>query len=182
MPFDGGRAEDPMHRTLLLLLPLAVPFAACGTSSRLVEDGMTQPMEIAAVGLGDVRFDYSSWTNRDQRDHDTAKQNEAVWSRTIGDAFLARATALGLGGGDNRTLVDITIVDLDPGNRVQRSGLGFGDGKGIVTAVVAPRGHGSFRLNGEIGVGAWGGDFAAVLEKLGREAADHIAERSGRKR
>ena len=172
-----------MHRTTILsALFVLAPFAACGTSSRLVEDGITRPMEIGAVGLGDIRFDYSSWTNRDERDHDTARQNETVWARALGDAFLARATDLGMGGGDDRTLVDITIVDLDPGNRVQRSGLGFGDGKGMVTAIVEPRGHGSFRMNGEIGVGAWGGDFVAVLEKLGREAADHLAERTGRKR
>ncbi len=168
-----------LHRTLLLST-LVVSFAACGTSSRLIEDNMTASREIAAVGLGEVRFDYGRWTNRDERDIATARANEAVWQKAIGDAFLARATHHGMTGGDNRTLVDITVVDLDPGNRVQRSGVGIGDGTGMVTAIVEPRGHGSFRLDGEIGVGAWGGDFERVLEKLGREAADHLAKATGR--
>jgi hypothetical protein len=170
-----------MYRTIILL-GLLVPFTACGTTSRLVEDSMSSPRSIQSVGLGNVRFDYSKWANRDERDHATAKENEATWAKALGDAFLQRATQLGMGGADNRTQVDITIVDLDPGTKVQRSGIGVGDGTGTVTAVVEPRGHGSFRMNGEIGVGAWGGDFVKVLEKLGREAADHLAEASGRRR
>jgi hypothetical protein len=168
-----------MHRTLVLL-SLVVPFAACGTSSRLIEDNVTTPRSISTVGLGEVRFDYSRWANRDENDVATARQNEAAWEKIIGDAFLARATHHGMTGGENRTLVDITVVDLDPGTHVQRSGVGFGDGTGRVTAVVEPRGHGSFRIDGEIGVGAWGGDFPKVLEKLGREAADHLAKVTGR--
>jgi hypothetical protein len=169
-----------MSRFACSLLALFIPLAGCGTSSRLVEDSLTSPGSIAAVGLGTVRFDYSGWANRDQSDHDTAKQNEAAWTKALGDAFLARAAKLGMGGADNRTPVDITIVDLDPGNRAQRSDFGFGDGTGMVTALVEPHGHGSFRMNGKIGVGAWGGDFTNVMEKLGKEIADHLAERSGR--
>jgi hypothetical protein len=169
-----------MHRTLLLLSALAVPFAACGTTSRLIEDNVTSPRAIATVGLGEVRFDYSRWANRDENELTTARQNEAAWQKIIGDAFLARATRHGMTGGENRTLVDITVVELDPGNTTQRSGVGIGDGTGRVSAVVEPRGHGSFRLDSEIGVGAWGGDFTKVLEKLGTEAADHLAKLTGR--
>ena len=165
-----------MHRTLLLLT-LAIPFTACGTSSRLIEDNVTTPRAIATVGLGEVRFDYSRWANHDENDLSTARQNEDAWEKTIGDAFLARATQKGMTGGENRTMVDITVVDLDPGTKAQRSGVGFGDGTGKVTAVVEPRGHGSFRIDGRIGVGGWGGEFDRVLEKLGKEIADHLVKR-----
>jgi hypothetical protein len=168
-----------MHRTLVLL-SLVVPFAACGTSSRLIEDNVTSPRSIATVGLGEVRFDYSRWANRDENELATARQNEDAWEKVIGDAFLARATKHGMTGGENRTLVDITVIELDPGNTTQRSGVGIGDGTGRVTALVEPRGHGSFRLDSEIGVGAWGGDFAKALEKVGVEAADHLAKLTGR--
>jgi hypothetical protein len=166
-----------MLRHALLLSAVIAPFASCGTSSRLIEDRLTDPRAIASVELGTVRFDYAKWANHDARDHDTAKKNEAAWSKAIGDAFRARATQRGLSEGEPRTRVDITIVDLDPGKNAQRSQYGADDGVGIVSALVEPQGHGSFRIDGRIAVGGWGGEFDRVLEKLGKEIADHLVKR-----
>ena len=165
-------------RGRLLLFSLLLSAAACGTSSRLIEDRLSTPAVITAVELGNVRFDYARWANRDEADHATAKRHEAEWAKALGDAFLARATQRGLASGGERTPVDITIVDLDPGRHTHRSDFGIDDGPGIVTAVVEPRGHGSFRMNAKITVGAWGGDFQYVLEKLGKDAADHLLKRA----
>jgi len=170
-----------MLRPILVLFAFAVPFAACGTSSRLIEDNLTEAASIHGVTLGVVRFDYSRWTNRDERDRTTAKDNEAAWAKALGDAFLARATERGFATGSDRTPVDITIIDLDPGEHTQRSDYGVDDGTGTVSALVEPQGHGSFRMNGKIGVGAWGGDFVRVLDKLGKEIADHLIKRRGLK-
>lgn len=166
-----------MMRHVLMLFVAVAPLASCGTSSRLVEDRLTDPRAIAAVELGTVRFDYAKWANHDARDQDTAKKNEAAWSKAIGDAFLARATQRGIAAGEPRTRVDITIVDLDPGKNAQRSEFGADDGVGIVKALVEPQGHGSFRIDGRIGVGGWGGEFDRVLDKLGKEIADHLVKR-----
>lgn len=166
-----------MLRHILLLSVVVAPLASCGTSARLIEDRLTDPTAIAAVELGTVRFDYSRWANHDARDIAKAKENEAAWSKTIGDAFLARATHRGLASGESRTRVDITIVDLDPGKNPERSGVGTDDGVGTVTALVEPAGHGSFRIDARISIGAWGGEFDRVLEKLGKEIADHFAKR-----
>lgn len=169
-----------MLRPILVLFALAVPFAACGTSHRLIEDNLKEARSIRSVALGTVKFDYARWANRDQRDHDAAKANEAAWAKAVGDAFLARATQRGFASGDDRTVVDITIIDLDPGKHPYRSEYGADDGTGIVSALVEPRGHGSFRMDGKITVGGWGGDFVRVLEKLGKEIADHLVHRSDR--
>ncbi len=168
-----------MLRPIVVLFALPVAFAACGTSHRLIEDHLKEAGSIRGVALGTVKLDYARWANRDQADHDAAKANEAAWAKAVGDAFLARATQRGFAGGDDRTVVDITIVDLDPGHHPYRSDFGASDGTGIVSALVEPRGHGSFRMNGRITVGAWGGDFVRVLEKLGKEIADHLVKRSG---
>lgn len=75
----------------LLSLFLLLGLGACATSSQLVEDNLTTPEAITAVGLGTVRFDYAQWTNQDEKDVAKAKDNEAAWSKVLGDAFLARA-------------------------------------------------------------------------------------------
>ncbi len=169
----------PSLRTHALFLFVPV-LAGCATSSQLVEDSLTAPAAIAAVGLGQVRFDYSQWTNKDDKEVATAKQNEAAWAKALGDAFLARANKRGLGGVDNRTKVDITIVDLEPGSRAARYFVGFGAGSGVITAKVDAEGHGTFRMNGKITGGAWGGNFVNVMEELGQSIADHFAERAGK--
>jgi hypothetical protein len=166
-----------MLRHALLLSAVVVPFASCGTTSRLIEDKLTDPAAIGAVELGTVSFDYTKWANHDANDLASAKQHESAWSKTIGDAFLARATHRGLTNGAQHTRIDITIVDIDPGKHTERSEFGAGDGTGIVKALVEPQGHGSFRIDGRISVGAWGGEFDRVLEKLGKEIADHLAKR-----
>lgn len=166
-------------RFACLLFPL-LALGACATSSQLVEDNLTSPEAITAVGIGTVRFDYAQWTNKDEKDVAKAKENEAAWAKVLGDAFLARATKKGLGGLDNRTMVDITIVDLDPGSRAARYWVGFGAGTGTISAKAEPAGHGSFRMNGKITGGAWGGNFTNVLEELGEAIADHLVERKGK--
>jgi hypothetical protein len=173
------------HRAVPSLLFVALPIAltalsACGSSSRLIQDNLTGADEIVAVELGTVSFDYARWTNPDKAEHEVARVNEGAWCKTLGDAFLARAYRRGLGGVEHRTRVDITIVDLDPGDREKRESFALGEGAGTVTALVEPRGHGSFRMNGKISGGLAGGDFANVMEKLGAEIADHLAKRARR--
>lgn len=162
-----------------LLLPLLL-CAGCATSSQLIEDSLTTPDAVAAVSLGQVRFDYAQWTNRDEKDVATAKQHEATWAKALGDAFLARANRRGLGGTEGRAAVDITIIDLEPGSRAARYFVGFGAGSGLIAAKVDVAGHGSFRMNGKITGGAWGGNFVGVMEELGESIADHLAKRAGK--
>jgi hypothetical protein len=164
-----------MHRAIPWLLVVS---SGCGSSSRLIQDNLTEPAAILAVELGTVRFDYSRWTNPDKADHEIARVNEGAWCKALGDAFLARATRRGLGGTQQRTRVDITIIDLDPGDREKRENLVQGEGAGTVSALVEPQGRGSFRMNGKLTGGFGGGEFANVMEKLGTEIADHLAKRA----
>lgn len=154
---------------------------ACATSADVIEDSLTTPESIQAATLGAIRFDYARWTNRDDKDIAKAKEHEAGWSKALGDAFLAQIRERGLGSGENRTPVDITIVDLDPGSQAARAWVGFGAGTGSITALVEPSTHGSFRINGKITGGSWGGRFEDVMATLGETIADHLADRAQKK-
>ncbi|MBK8098167.1 MAG: DUF4410 domain-containing protein [Planctomycetes bacterium] len=162
-------------------LPLLALLVACHTSADVIEDNLITPESIQAVALGTIRFDYSSWTNRDEKDIAKSKEHEAGWSKALGDAFLAQIRERGLGSTEVRTPVDITIIDLDPGSQAARAWVGFGAGTGRITAQVAPSTHGSFRMNGKITGGSWGGRFEDVMATLGEAIADHLADRVQKK-
>ena len=148
---------------------------AC-TSATLVEDQLTDPKTITALGLGTVRFEYAQWVNRDEEDLAMAKTNEASWIHALGGAFLARVAERGFSGTENQTRVDVTVLDLDPGSRSTRFWIGFGAGSGTAAVRADAAGHGSFRMNGTITHGDWGGDFVRVMEKLGSAIAEHLVK------
>jgi hypothetical protein len=160
-----------------LLLAASFLLAGCATSSNLMEDRLTEPAAITAVELGTVRFDYAKWTTQDADQIATARKHEAEWSKALGEAFVARAQRRGLGGDGPRSRIDVTITDLDPGSRSARMWVGFGAGSGRITAEAQVAEHGSFRMSSKISGGAWGGNFAGVMEELGASLAEHIAKR-----
>lgn len=167
-----------MHRPRLRLASLGwfVLASGCFTSSQLVEDRLTDATSVVAVELGSVRLDYAQWSKQDAKVLDKARQHESEWTRALGDAFLARANKRGLGTGEPRSRVDISVVDLDPGSQAARYWVGFGAGTGRISALVTVAGHGSYRMNAKITGGAWGGSFEGVLKELGESAADHLAK------
>ena len=116
-----------------------------------------------------------------RRLHDVkkARESEAEWAKAIGDAFAERVAGKFPGGGEP-VKVDIAVIDLDPGSKAARFWVGYGAGTGMIVADVTVAGHGSFRISGKITGGWFGGSFLGILRKLGREIADHLAERAGR--
>ena len=161
---------------MVLLVPLALA-AGCATSSDLIEDRLTGLDSLVAVEVGEVRFDYEQWTKTEEKNLEEARKHEAEWSRALRDAFLAEATGRGLGQGAERSRVDITVTDLNPGSRAARFWVGMGAGAGNVSATAKIDGHGEVSMRAKIIGGSWGGDFTATFEELGEAIAERIAER-----
>ena len=153
--------------------------AACATSSKVLQDDLTTPADLRAPALGAVTFRFDDWANAEPYDVQKARENEAEWVKTIGEAFSERAARKFPGGGEP-SKVDIAIIDLDAGSKTARYFVGFGAGAGMIVADVTVAGHGSFRITSKVSGGWFGGSFLTALRKLGREIADHLAERAGR--
>jgi hypothetical protein len=160
-------------------LTLALLFAACTTSSKVLKDDLTTPGDLRAPALGAVTFRFDDWVNAEANDVKKARESEAEWAKAIGDAFAERVAGKFPGGGEP-VKVDIAVIDLDPGSKAARFWVGYGAGTGMIVADVTVAGHGSFRISGKITGGWFGGSFLGILRKLGREIADHLAERAGR--
>ena len=128
--------------------------------------------------VGDVRFDYSKWKLEDADSLAMAKTNEAAWMHALGGAMLQHAAAQSFSAAGSPTRVDVTVVDLDPGSKSTRFWIGFGAGSGTAALQVDVADHGSFRMNGSISWGSWGGDFVDLMEVLGGAVADHIVKRA----
>lgn len=160
-------------------LRLALLFAACATSSKVLKDDLTTPGDLRAPALGAVTFRFDDWVNAEANDVKKARESEAEWAKAIGDAFAERVAGKFPGGGEP-VKVDIAVIDLDPGSKAARFWVGYGAGTGMIVADVTVAGHGSFRISGKITGGWFGGSFLGILRKLGREIADHLAERAVR--
>jgi hypothetical protein len=160
-------------------LTLALLFAACATSSKVLKDDLTTPGDLRAPALGAVTFRFDDWVNAEANDVKKARESEAEWAKAIGDAFAERVAGKFPGGGEP-VKVDIAVIDLDPGSKAARFWVGYGAGTGMIVADVTVAGHGSFRISGKITGGWFGGSFLGILRKLGREIADHLAERAVR--
>jgi hypothetical protein len=157
----------------------ALFLAGCTTSSKVLKDELTTPGDLRAPALGAVTFRFDDWINAEASDVTKARAAEAEWAKAIGEAFTERAARKFPGGGEPAK-VDIAIIDLDPGSKAARFWVGYGAGTGMIVADVTVAGHGTFRISGKITGGWFGGSFLVVLRKLGREIADHLAERAGR--
>lgn len=157
----------------------ALFLAGCTTSSKVLKDELTTPGDLRAPALGAVTFRFDDWINAEAGDVTKARAAEAEWAKAIGEAFTERAARKFPGGGEPAK-VDIAIIDLDPGSKAARFWVGYGAGTGMIVADVTVAGHGTFRISGKITGGWFGGSFLVVLRKLGREIADHLAERAGR--
>lgn len=169
-----------MPKSIARLLPLLFALAAgCATSSKVLEDKLTTPGDLRAPALGAVTFRFDEWANAEPYDVQKARECEAEWAKAIGEAFTERTKRKFPGGGEPAK-VDIAIIDLDAGSKTARYFVGFGAGAGMVVADVTVAGHGTFRITSKVSGGWFGGSFLTALRKLGREIADHLAERASR--
>jgi hypothetical protein len=181
-PREDAALEDPMTSRAAVRLSACAFLAlaaACATSSKVLQDDLANPGGLRAPTLGAVTFRFDEWANAEPYDVQKARECEAEWATTIGEAFAKRAGRRFPGGGE-LAKVDIAIVDLDAGSKTARYFVGFGAGAGMIVADVAVAGHGSFRITSKVTGGWFGGSFKTALRKLGDDIADHLAERASR--
>lgn len=159
----------------VLLCTAAALFSGCASSSVQSRSLTGTPPPDSKVVVGKIELAEDIAKTISAARADKVETNSDAWLQVMRSALEGALHEAGVSTASGSELtVDVLITELDPGSKAARYWVGFGAGKGKVSAKVTVGTHGSFTVAGKLSGGWFGGEMDGVMKKLGRDAGVEI--------